>query len=264
MTLIPCAECNQQISDQARACPHCGLPRKLPHKRKSRSVVFKTHIAGVTYQNDDGTKRQDIIGQCEIGDLLNLKREPCNPYDPNAVGVHRQSGEQLGHLHRKEAAKIAPLMDKGSKFRVRILGINGWEDKEGVSIEVYQWIDAEHKNDVTPVPILPPETSVVCPDCGRSIPFNAVLCPTCARPMKAPKPSNLPRGTVLEIHTADNGSQLVGRTSKRIKRLQEIAGFMTIVCTVMAFVHHPAWVMGILTGIAWLIIMTLVGWWYHD
>jgi hypothetical protein len=28
MALIPCSECNKEISDQAKACPHCGSPAK--------------------------------------------------------------------------------------------------------------------------------------------------------------------------------------------------------------------------------------------
>ena len=26
MTLIPCPECDKQVSDRARSCPHCGFP----------------------------------------------------------------------------------------------------------------------------------------------------------------------------------------------------------------------------------------------
>jgi hypothetical protein len=29
MALIACAECQQQISDKAPACPHCGAPREI-------------------------------------------------------------------------------------------------------------------------------------------------------------------------------------------------------------------------------------------
>ena len=26
MALMPCRECSQQVSTEARACPHCGVP----------------------------------------------------------------------------------------------------------------------------------------------------------------------------------------------------------------------------------------------
>ena len=26
MTLIKCKECNKEISDKAKSCPHCGFP----------------------------------------------------------------------------------------------------------------------------------------------------------------------------------------------------------------------------------------------
>jgi hypothetical protein len=30
MSMTPCPECRQAISDQAAACPHCGRPMKAP------------------------------------------------------------------------------------------------------------------------------------------------------------------------------------------------------------------------------------------
>lgn len=32
MALIPCGECSREISDQAVACPHCGMPLKPAEK----------------------------------------------------------------------------------------------------------------------------------------------------------------------------------------------------------------------------------------
>lgn len=35
MALVPCRECNKEISDKAAACPHCGMPM---HPQVARKV----------------------------------------------------------------------------------------------------------------------------------------------------------------------------------------------------------------------------------
>jgi len=44
MALINCRECNEQISDQAAACPKCGA--QLP-KAKTQNVLVKIVLIGV-------------------------------------------------------------------------------------------------------------------------------------------------------------------------------------------------------------------------
>lgn len=65
-----------------------------------------TRIAGVTF---DG--RQSIIAKLTIGEEIMLKREPSNPYDPNAILVECMDGHQIGYLNRYLAATLAPFFD---------------------------------------------------------------------------------------------------------------------------------------------------------
>lgn len=44
MALINCRECNEQISDQAAACPKCGI--QLP-KAKTQNFLVKIILIGV-------------------------------------------------------------------------------------------------------------------------------------------------------------------------------------------------------------------------
>ena len=37
MALIKCSECGKEISDQASACPNCGVPLPKPKKEKTKS-----------------------------------------------------------------------------------------------------------------------------------------------------------------------------------------------------------------------------------
>lgn len=46
--------------------------------------------------------------------MVRLVREPHNPYDNNAIRVDNTRGEQVGHIERKKACQIAPLMDDGT------------------------------------------------------------------------------------------------------------------------------------------------------
>lgn len=39
MALVKCPECNNEISDKAIACPHCGYPINMPEKEDRRPVA---------------------------------------------------------------------------------------------------------------------------------------------------------------------------------------------------------------------------------
>jgi len=49
-------------------------------------------------------------GQATIGERVLLVREPNNPYDRNAIQVKNVMGDQVGHVGRNVAAKLAPYM----------------------------------------------------------------------------------------------------------------------------------------------------------
>jgi|SRR6185437_4147683 hypothetical protein len=70
--------------------------------------IFRTHIAGVTHCNSDGTRRQSILRKCQIGEEVILIDEPDNKYDPNAIKVCRRNGEQLGYIPAESAVNWPP------------------------------------------------------------------------------------------------------------------------------------------------------------
>lgn len=47
MALIACAECNQQISDKASSCPHCGAPIQQVSTDTSVAAEATTQKSGV-------------------------------------------------------------------------------------------------------------------------------------------------------------------------------------------------------------------------
>ena len=79
-------------------------------------------IAGLQYYDYDQT--DDMIGQLrpKSGDRIQMVRQPDNPHDRNAVELRWHNGQfQLGHLPRRAAGRIAPLIDAGQAIRAYAL-----------------------------------------------------------------------------------------------------------------------------------------------
>ena len=108
------------------------------------NLDFHTKVVGVTFPNEDGTDRQDLIEELEDriekGETveLGLRREPHNVHDPNSVAVLDPDGRQLGFLSRQVVESVAPLMDRGGSVRASVAGLTGGlTDNYGVNIRVW-------------------------------------------------------------------------------------------------------------------------------
>ena len=98
---------------------------------------YKTKIVGVTFKNDDGTSRQDIIESCTEGESLSLKHYYYK--DEDAFKVTNVYGEVLGNLKKELTERLIEKYDAGTieASDVEILNITG-EDKGtlGVNIKI--------------------------------------------------------------------------------------------------------------------------------
>jgi HIRAN domain-containing protein len=56
----------------------------------------------------------------EPGNRLELRRDPDNPHDPNAIAV-LAGGEQVGWVPRELAAELAPQIDAGTPWSAVVL-----------------------------------------------------------------------------------------------------------------------------------------------
>lgn len=65
--------------------------------------ILNTKIVGCRFYN----------GHATTGEYVRVKREPGNPYDRNAMRIDNCMGNQIGHIGRQQAAKLAPLLDSG-------------------------------------------------------------------------------------------------------------------------------------------------------
>jgi hypothetical protein len=132
--------------------------------------TIHTNIRGVSFENSDGTSRQQIIRSfCHPGDALFLIRERGNPVDPNAIGVVRicrgfdgraAFTEQLGYLSKEIARDLRPFFDEGPVGFAEIVEVTGdltGQDGScvGVNIraEIYMSDDAGgRRKGIDPVP----------------------------------------------------------------------------------------------------------------
>jgi len=72
-----------------------------------------TSIVGIDFPNEDKSKsnRRMECMLCAPGDAVELRLEPANPFDDNAVAIFSDRGTQLGYVR----AERAPLIDKRMK-----------------------------------------------------------------------------------------------------------------------------------------------------
>ena len=101
-----------------------------------------THLAGVTYQNEEyGVNRQDIIRRLSGKEKIYLKREPKNRFDKKAVAVFVKGKEdqKVGYIKAEIAGFLAEMW-KDYKFFARISEIREGDPAVnkpwGISIEV--------------------------------------------------------------------------------------------------------------------------------
>jgi hypothetical protein len=121
-------------------------PKKI--KPLLDTVTFPTKIAGVTFRNKDGTKRQDLIKQLNPDEPLILKREPDNPYGDTAIAIYNSSGQQLGYIPSGDYL-LAKHMDMGDKVSAKVLEVTGgfsYKKNYGCNIQVtkyfyYRYLD---------------------------------------------------------------------------------------------------------------------------
>jgi hypothetical protein len=63
-----------------------------------------------------GAHHQEAVGREDVGPgrALELRRDPANEHDPNAIAVYPAGGgEQVGWVPRELAAELAPELDAG-------------------------------------------------------------------------------------------------------------------------------------------------------
>jgi hypothetical protein len=88
-----------------------------PHLRPGRPISDRLSplslaVVGVKHPNPDKSKsnRRFEIALCAPGDPVELRPEPKNKHDPNAVAVFSERGVQIGYLAAERAPRIRQLI----------------------------------------------------------------------------------------------------------------------------------------------------------
>lgn len=110
--------------------------------------TFTFQVAGVTALNPDGVRRHDAIAlYCRAGQSVNLRREPHNRHDPDAIGIwiaytawwFFARDVQIGYVPAEHSHELAHHLDAGNYIDASILKlVGGTPDKpsRGVTVKV--------------------------------------------------------------------------------------------------------------------------------
>lgn len=90
---------------------------------------FYTKVVGVTFE-----ERQKLIREIAVGESLELRREPSNPYDRNAIAVYYQE-QLIGYLKASLARNLVIALDQGSKYQALVTQITG-RDKDCLGVNI--------------------------------------------------------------------------------------------------------------------------------
>jgi hypothetical protein len=74
---------------------------------------IRSKLVGVSFVNDDGSNRQELIKNLKLSDVLTIEHEPTNPYDSNSHIIKNPAGQIIGHLKRELAKDIIDRKAKG-------------------------------------------------------------------------------------------------------------------------------------------------------
>lgn len=92
----------------------------------SKITNVELKVVGVTFKNEDGTDRQDVIRNLTNEASILLVREPHNKFDRNAVMVFANL-RQIGYIGKEFAKILAPKMDAGAVFNAKIKDVGEYE-----------------------------------------------------------------------------------------------------------------------------------------
>lgn len=75
-------------------------------------------VVGAAFDNKSGPKRIFEIEMCVPGEPVDLRPEPKNPADPNAVAVFSVRGVQIGYIRAERAPMIRLAMSRAEVIAI--------------------------------------------------------------------------------------------------------------------------------------------------
>lgn len=125
-----------------------GLVKWAQHALKKQPdkgtwTRFRSEIRGIFVDN-----RRRECGNLRVDDKLVPVRDSSNPQDVNAIALTFR-GEMLGYLPREQVDEIAPVVDAGGRFHVRVMQID--RASTGAVSDVILLCELEGEHRVSPL-----------------------------------------------------------------------------------------------------------------
>lgn len=87
---------------------------------------LSVRVVGADYPNRDKSNRRFEIMLCLPGDPIELRPEPKNPADENAIAVYSIRGVQIGYVASDRAAMLTAALHRGSPVTAAFQAIAPW------------------------------------------------------------------------------------------------------------------------------------------
>jgi hypothetical protein len=101
---------------------------------------YLSTLTGVQHANPDGTDRQTLIGQCQLGERLVLVLDSNNERSEHAVAVCRAGGGPIGYLPDDVAERVFAHLRSGRAAWAEVKELTGgtreWP-RRGVNVVVH-------------------------------------------------------------------------------------------------------------------------------
>lgn len=105
---------------QVKSSTYLDTVKPVTEKNDNKDSNIVVRISGVTYEG-----RQEIIAKMHKTDEIKMRRDKFNKYDENAIGVYNSNNQNVGWIPRDVATILAPNIDKGKKYKIKINKIHG-------------------------------------------------------------------------------------------------------------------------------------------
>ncbi|KMP03071.1 DNA repair protein rad-5 [Coccidioides immitis RMSCC 2394] len=136
------------LSSQARSAPRQYVPSQTlsqPALPPENFLSLSQRLPDTQAELEEEANAAAVVessqeyynGQATKGEYVNIRREPGNPYDSNAIRIDNVMGDQIGHLPRQLASKLAPYIDSADLLVEGVLAGNKGVYECPISLRLY-------------------------------------------------------------------------------------------------------------------------------
>ena len=111
---------------------HSKKSLDLPKPFSREIFLFHTHVAGTGYVDNIKELEPELTSDIK----LNFFREPQNEFDPQAIMIKTESGNEIGYIPKSDNIIFSRLMDAGKLLFGRITSVKKHEDWLKIEIDV--------------------------------------------------------------------------------------------------------------------------------